>query len=133
MLENLSNTITEITAFTNEHRIDAQFFLHKVKELCDGSDAQNSRWARFEKRSGVYCILSANEVDIRYIGMSQRDTGGRVFPWIFSKKTETEQDMKTADPEDVVLSIVMEKQPYMAPALESFLIAKLKPRINQMP
>ena len=131
MRENLAQSLTEITAFTNEHRIDAEFHLHRVNELRDGSETQNLCWARFEKRSGVYCILSADGSKTKYVGMSKVDTGSRVFPWVFPKPAPDGATNSKTDDDDVVLSVVLEKQSYMAPALESYLITRLKPEFNK--
>jgi len=131
MLENLARAITEITTFTNEHRIDAEYHLHRVNELREDTPERNAFWAKFEKRSGVYCILCASGSSAKYIGMSQVDTGSRVFPWIFPRPEQSGTKDNRAVPEDVVLSVVLERQPYMAPALESYLIARLHPEFNR--
>ncbi len=126
MLENLSKAITEAAIFVKQHQIDAEFHLHKVSELNEHSEQQSSYWKKFEKKAGVYCIFGHSGELTKYIGMSQTCTGGRVFKWVYLANKINDE----LEPDDVILSIVIEKQAYMAPALESFLIARLSPVFN---
>ncbi|MCC6910154.1 MAG: hypothetical protein IT430_19655 [Phycisphaerales bacterium] len=131
MLEKLADTITKITDFTNQHSIAAEFHLHSVSELRNPSDRQADCWRRFEKHPGVYCIFDSTGQAVRYVGMSMCDTGTRLFQWLFpgGRRGPVETSMFVDD--DIVLSIVLPKQHYMAPALESFLIDALKPSNNK--
>ena len=58
--------------------------------------------------------------------MSEVDTGSRLFHWIFKDNKVSNAIRK----EDMVLSVVLKHQPYMSPALESYLIKELKPKLN---
>ena len=123
MYDSLSSAITEIVRFTNEHQIEAEFYIHSIGQL--KGDVPDSFWARFEKRPGVYLLFGSTGHALRYIGMSQRDTGTRLFGWLFRNRLGDE-----VDHEDLVLSVVLQQE-YMAPALESFLISKLNPALNR--
>ena len=83
-------------------------------------------WGTFEKKPGVYCVFREQGGTVWYIGMSERDTGTRLYEWLFKKN---KLSSVLAD-EDVVLSVVLKEQWYMAPALESYLIAHLQPALN---
>lgn len=99
---------------------------HTVGELRNATEMQGQYWATFQKKAGVYCIFEQQGATIRYIGMSERDTGTRLYHWFFN---ENKVSAVLAD-DDIVLSVVLEEQPYMAPALEAYLITKLKPILN---
>lgn len=118
--------LTEIVRFTNRHRIDAVFHLHTIDQLRTSSDLQAEYWRRFEKNAGVYSIFERRGDAVRYVGMSERDTGSRLFGWLFK---ENKVSAALSD-EDIVLSVVLADEPYMAPALESYLIAQLAPALN---
>jgi|GEM_PF-1551955 len=124
----LSTTITEIVRFTNEHRIDANFHIHTAGDLQGHNGLPDEYWAKFEKFAGVYVFFSADGKQVRYVGMSEKDTGGRLFQWLYTQNKVN--DSLTSN--DLVLSIVLKQQPYMSPALESFLIAKLNPQLNKI-
>lgn len=127
MYKELSNTITKIVAFTNEHRIDAEFHIHTVGTLGgDHKTAPDDYWAKFEKNAGVYVFCSSDGNSIHYVGMSEMDTGNRLYNWLFNEN-KVHRAISSAD---LVLSVVLKDQPYMSPALESYLIAKLKPVLN---
>ncbi|MEZ9229589.1 hypothetical protein AB4259_00705, partial [Vibrio amylolyticus] len=131
MNKELSNTINEVVAFTNLHKIDATFQINTVVSLKDGGDLQNDRWAQFEKKAGVYLLIPAVESDnegVYYIGMSEKCVGGRVHQWLTKKNKVND----VIEPEDIVLTISLSEQPYMSPALESYLINKLVTRLNVM-
>ncbi len=121
MLENLANIMTEVMAFTNNHKIEAEFHLYYIRELQDKSDSQAEYWARFEKNAGVYCIFDSKESHTKYIGMSEKDTGSRLFYWLFKENKLAEKLLK----DDIILSIVLRKEPYMASALETYLIREI--------
>ncbi len=126
MLDNLAKTITEVVRFTNIHRIDVEFYIHTVHELQNDDDNEGRNWAKFEKRPGVYCIFDHLGKDTKYIGMSKSDTGNRLFHWLFKPNKINE----ALDAKDVILSIVLEKQPYMAEALETYLITQVETLLN---
>lgn len=122
----IGKAITHIHQFTNRHRIDAEFFFHSVSQLRTPSTEQSGYWSRFEKRGGVYCIFKQNGSSVQYIGMSGRDTGSRLFQWLFA---ENKVSASLTD-EDLILSVVLANEPYMACALESYLIPRLRPDLN---
>ena len=126
MYKELSNTITTIVEFTNKHRIDAIFHMHSVGDLQGENGIPNKYWAKFEKKSGVYVLLKYGGELIHYVGMSENDTGTRLYNWLFKENKIN----NVITPSDLVLSVVLENQSYMSPALESYLITKLKPALN---
>ncbi len=128
MYEKLSNTITRIVQFTNEHKIVADFHIHSVGDLKGKNGCPDTYWAKFEKHAGVYLLLNCDDKTVHYIGMSQTDTGSRLYKWLFKENNNIN---KAVSASDLVLSVVLKKQPYMSPALESYLISKLKPTLNK--
>lgn len=126
MYVELSRAITEIVRFTNEHRIDAEFHIHTAGQLQGANGTPDAYWARFEKRPGVYVIFDVRKMDVHYVGKSEQDTGSRLYEWMYMDNKVSD----AVDKEDLVLSVVLEKQPYMSPALESYLIGKLSPTLN---
>ncbi|MCB1681927.1 MAG: hypothetical protein H6858_08915 [Rhodospirillales bacterium] len=121
MLENLSLIITEVARFTNKHKINAEFHLHYVHELNEGQENQSECWARFERHGGVYCFFDPTGKNVKYIGMSEISTGSRLHYWLYRKNKLTEK----IDREDIILHIVLEKEPYMASALETYLVQNI--------
>jgi len=133
MLDNLALTITTVAEFTNKHLISSEFHIQSVGELWgnDGNDKRrDATWAKFEKKGGVYCIMSPKSSDLKYVGMSQSDTGQRLFKWLFPSKSEKNPLSTSLKSSDIVLSIVLADEPYMSPALESYLIAKIQTIFN---
>jgi len=126
----LSNTINEVVRFTNLHNIEAVFQINSVKDLLEGGDNQDERWRKFEKKAGVYLFIPTEEQAIHYIGMSEKDVGTRVFQWLV-KENKVSNEIKDKK-KHTVLTISLENQPYMSPALESYLITKLEPKLNIM-
>lgn len=126
MFVEVSRTLTEIVRFTNRHRIDAEFHLHTVGQLQGETEVPDPYWAKFEKYPGVYLIFDVSQSAVRYIGMSERDTGSRLYRWLF-KENKVNDVLQSGD---IVLSVVLREQFYMAPALESYLIQKLRPVLN---
>ena len=120
----LSDTITKIVQFTNKHRIEAKFHIHTIGQLTEGTPDEH--WARFEKHAGVYVIFNYQRDAVHYVGMSEVDTGSRLFNWIFRDNKVS----NAIDKEDMVLSIVLKHHPYMSSALESYLIKELDPKLN---
>lgn len=123
----LSSVITGIVRFTNQHQIEADFHIHTVGDLQGANSDPAELWSRFEGDAGVYIIFDVAGGEVHYIGMSEQDTGTRLFQWLF-KENKVKSALNTCD---LVLSIVMPGQPYMAPALESYLIQKLSPKLNK--
>ena len=70
MLENLAKIITAVAKFTNKHLILSEFHIQLVGELWGefGDEERDASWAKFEKRGGVYCIMSFDSSTIKYIG-----------------------------------------------------------------
>lgn len=126
MLDCLAKIMTEVTCFTNKHRIEAQFFLHEVQELKEGGERQNERWKKFEQQAGVYCLFDRKGQSVKYIGMSERDTGGRVFHWLFPKENQETKLQLDIKKKDIILHIVLKSEPYMASSLETFLIQNIE-------
>ncbi|KIP67342.1 hypothetical protein SN10_21120 [Vibrio harveyi] len=124
MFQKLSETINEVVSFTNQHRIKAKFNIHQVGDL--RNDNPDKLWASFEKKPGVYVLFSVAENTVHYVGMSERDVGTRLYGWLFKENKVNEA---LAD-KDLVLTINLSEEPYMSPALESFLIGKLNPVLN---
>lgn len=133
MLENLAKIITAVAKFTNKHFISSEFHIQSVGELWGefGDEERDASWAKFEKRGGVYCIMSSDSSIVKYIGMSQSDTGQRLFQWLFPYKSQKKELSNSLESDDLILSIVLADEPYMSPALESYLIAKINPKYNQ--
>ena len=127
MYSHLSSVITEIVSFTNKHQFEADFHIHTVGDLQGTNGSPDDFWARFEGRAGVYLIFDNTENGIHYIGMSEKDTGTRLFQWMYKDNKVNSAVNNT----DLVLSVVMPKQSYMAPALESYLINNLSPKLNK--
>lgn len=126
MYVELSRAITEIVSFTNQHRIDAEFHIHTAGQLQGANGIPDKYWARFEKRAGVYIIFNSSEGGVHYVGMSQQDTGSRLYGWMYkSNKVNT-----AVEESDLVLSVVLGEEAYMSPALEAYLIKKLEPNLN---
>ena len=134
MFDKILKVFSAIIEFSNLHTIEAAYHLHRLGELKGGSDHQDKNWAKFEGKSGVYCIFDSEGEKLKYIGMSQSDTGSRLFQWLFPKTEielhEVQQAVKD-DENTLILSIALPSHDYMAPALESFLIEKLKPELNK--
>lgn len=127
MYSELSRAITEIVRFTNQHRIEAEFHIHTVGDLEGAAGVPDEHWARFEKRAGLYAIFDCRGGAVHYAGMSEADTGSRLFGWVFKDNKVSE----ATGSDDLVLSVVLERQPYMSPALESYLIKALRPTLNR--
>lgn len=127
MYKELSQAITEIVRFTNKHRIEADFHIHTAGQLQGEEGVPDKYWARFEKRAGVYLIFDCSAGGVYYVGMSKRDTGSRLYGWMY----ESNRVNEAVTEEDLVLSVVLESEPYMSPALESFLIDKMEPKLNK--
>ena len=128
MFKAISQAITEVVQFTNKHRIDAEFHVHTVGQLQGHTGVPDEYWERFEKRAGVYVFFDRQKDSVHYVGMSKWDTGTRLFGWLFKPNKVSE----ALHSEDLVLSVVLENEPYMSPALESFLIDRLKPSLNNV-
>ena len=126
MYEELSNTITEIVEFTNKHRINASFHIHTVGDLQGENKVPDEYWAKFEKHAGVYVFFNCDGESVYYIGMSEIDTGNRLANWLFNEN----KVYNAISSSDLILSVVLKNQPYMSPALESYLILKLQPVLN---
>ncbi len=124
----LSNTINEVVKFTNQHQIDAVFQISTVDDLIGGHSYQDSLWKKFEKKAGVYILMRAEGKNVHYVGMSEKDIGGRLFGWLFKENKVNDALVSS----DIVLTISLERQPYMSPALESYLIAQLETNLNVM-
>ena len=126
--ERISELLTEIVRFTNQHNIDITMNIYCLEELHEKSDNQSSYWARFEKHPGTYCFFNSEANAVEYIGMSMSNTGARIFNWLF-------KDLKIKErqsPEDLILVVSFkEEQHYMAPALESYLIKEFEPTLNK--
>ena len=127
MYSHLSEVITEIVNFTNKHQIEAEFHIHTVGDLQGKNGVPDEFWAKFEGSAGVYLIFDNTESGIHYIGMSEKATGARLFQWMFKDNKVKDAIAVT----DLVLSVVMKEQFYMAPALESYLIDNLSPKLNK--
>lgn len=124
----LSNTVNEVVKFTNQHQINAVFQINTVDDLTAGHPYQDSLWAKFEGKAGVYILMRAEGQGVHYIGMSEKGIGGRLYGWLF-KPNKVNDAVKSSD---IVLTITLEEQSYMAPALESYLISKLETNLNVM-
>ncbi len=134
MFPKLAETITAVANFTNKHLINSEFHIHSVEELWGQGDTDKNRdaaWAKFEKRGGVYCVMSNDASIVKYIGMSQSDTGNRLFQWLFPNDSQKTEFSNSLEARDLVISIVLAEQPYMAPALESYLIDEMSPKYNR--
>jgi hypothetical protein len=126
MNKELSNTINKVVEFTNKHRIDAMFNINTVDDLTGGHECQNGLWSGFEKKAGVYIFMKEAGDSIYYVGMSENDVGTRLYNWLFKKNKVNDEIHKA----DIVLTITLKDQPYMSPALESYLIANLETKLN---
>ena len=126
MYVELSRAVTEVARFMKRHQIEAEFHIHTVGQLQGTSGIPDPYWARFEKRPGVYVLFNCQGGAVHYVGMSQRDTGSRLYGWVFQPNKVNEALAQ----DDLVLSVVMEDQSYMSPALESCLIRELRPTLN---
>jgi len=124
MYQELSKTINEVVSFTNQHRIEAKFNIHKVGDL--RSESPDELWASFEKKAGVYVLFNIKDHNVHYVGMSEKDIGARLYGWLF-KDNKVNKELSDYD---FVLTINLSEQPYMSPALESFLISRLSPVLN---
>ena len=100
--------------------------MHRVEDLNVENSRQAEYWGRFEKKAGVYCFFDEEADDVKYIGMSHTDTGNRLVGWLFNENKVKEN----LYPKDVVLSVVLKEEPYMASALEMYLIKEIKPSLN---
>jgi len=124
----LTNAINTVVNFTNLHRIEAVFQINTKKDLLNGGKSQDERWSKFEKKAGVYLFIPENDEGIQYIGMSEKDVGSRVHQWLIKDNKVS----RVTEPNDIILTISLDKQPYMSPALESYLISHLDTKLNIM-
>lgn len=126
MYRALSKTINEVVRFTNQHRIEASFNIHQVGDLRSDGDETSARWKTFEKNPGVYVIFDVSDRQVHYIGMSEQDIGTRLYSWLFKENKVNNVLLST----DIILTINLNEESYMSPALESFLIGHLGPSLN---
>lgn len=126
MYSQLSNAITEVVKFTNKHQIEAEFHIHTVADLQGDNGIPDEFWARFEMFAGVYIFFDNEHGAVHYVGMSECSTGTRVAKWLFEENKVSEALADT----DLILSVVLAEESYMAPALESYLISKMSPKLN---
>ncbi len=129
-MTSLSRAFTLIVEFVNSNRIQPEFHIHSVAELTNEEYDVPKNWETFEKFAGVYCFFDQAAERTKYIGMSQKDTGDRLFHWLFPKGESKSKVQEAVEDSDLVVSIVLKTDNHMAPALESFLIGKLKPELN---
>jgi len=127
MLDKLSIVLNEVLRFSNKHHADAEFYIHSVEELKDGTTHQDERWTRFEKNAGVYCFFDEDAKKVKYIGMSLKDTGSRLFGWLFIEDSKVN---KAISDNDIILHVVLKDDAYIAPALEAYLISKISTELN---
>jgi excinuclease UvrABC nuclease subunit len=126
MFDKLSKTMTEVVRFSNKHTIDADFRIYSVDDLKGNNGIPDNLWAEFEKDAGVYVFLSSDGKAVHYVGMSESDLGTRLSNWLFEDNKVNNVILGS----DIILIIVLKNQKYMSPALESYLIPKLLPKLN---
>ncbi len=125
-MDNIEITISLIEKFADKHNFDVNIFQHSVADLRGLNGVPDKYWATFEKTSGVYLIADPLSTSTKYIGMSTKGAGKRMFKWMF----EDNKVSRAVSETDTVLSVVTADHNYMAPALELYLIQKLDPSVN---
>jgi arginine/lysine/ornithine decarboxylase len=124
--EKISDVLTAVIHFTNQHAININVYIFTVSELRDYSDKQSTYWSKFESLACTYCFFSNKENKLIYIGMSKGNSGSRIYHWLFDENKIKKKFQK----EDIILLISFPEQNYMSPALESYLINKFNPEFN---
>ncbi len=125
-MDNIERVIHLIEEFAVMHRFDVSIFQHSVADLRGVNEVPDKYWATFERESGVYLIADPLNSSTKYIGMSTKGAGKRMYKWMFEDNKVSRGISET----DIVLSVVTADHNYMAPALELYLIQKLNPTIN---
>ncbi len=125
-MDNIEKIISIIEEFAVMHRFDVRIFQHSVADLRGRNEVPDKYWATFERDSGVYLIAEPLTSSAKYIGMSTKGAGKRMYKWMFEDNKVSRGISET----DIVLSVVTADHNYMAPALELYLIQKLNPSLN---
>ena len=129
----LDKVLTEIKNLSSKHNIDMTVNIFKGKELwSEGEDEKrNSNWSLFEEKAGVYCFISKTKDSIKYIGESSVNVGNRLNNWFLNPKKEKEIEIsKNLEDEDYIIIFTIDKQKYMARAVEAFLLSIFDTEFN---
>ena len=132
-MNSLSKILTKINYLSSKHNIEMKINIFKGIELwSEGKDKErDSRWSLFEEKAGVYCFISKAKDKILYIGESSVNVGNRLNSWFLNPQKEKEIEIyNNLEDEDYIIIFTIDKQKYMARAVESFLLSVFDTKFN---
>ena len=132
-MNSLSEILSEINYISSKHNIDIKVNIYKGIELwSEGKDKErDSRWSLFEEKAGVYCFISKSKDRIIYIGESSINVGNRLNSWFLNPRKEKEVEISNnLEDDDYIIIFTIDKQKYMAKAVETFLLSKFDTKFN---
>ncbi len=132
-MNKLSDIITKVNEFAIKHNMECEINVFKGEELwAEGENPdRDANWAKFEKKAGVYCLIDDKEDDIIYIGESSTNVGNRLNNWILQPKTDKEIEIyNNLKNGDLIITVSLDKNAYLAKSLESFLISAFETKFN---